>query len=160
MMTITLPIDAAEEASYTTSARERGMDVAAFVLSLLRRFAAEQRAQSSSTPSQADDDAAADAPLKSIFDMPPEEVRAEVDAALQEARRREEAARGGDLSMEGQPLPVTQTRKGDLLEVVHRLQAQAQASGLGEMTLEEINEEIAAARRERREREARQMEAA
>ena len=141
MMTITLPIDAAEAASYTTSARERGMDVAAFVLSVLRRFSEEQRAQSCGTPSQAAGDAA-------------EAGEAEIYALAAEMREYEGAvARGEEIPEEVQRRMQPQPGAGAaLVRAMHQMQERAALAGASEMTLEEINAEIAAARRERRAR--------
>ena len=97
--------------------------------------------------------------LPSIFDMPPEQVQAEVEAAMQAMRQWEEAARNGDLSHEGSSLPVTKTRPGDMTKVLRLLQEQAKANGMADMTMEEIDAEIAAVRRERRLRKERQQRA-
>lgn len=106
MTTITLSIDDAQAAAYTASARARGMSLAALVLSLLKKDAAEQQL--------APLDAPTDAPL--------------IDAMLQK------------------PLdPVA--RKG--LLALREMGKSAQEAGIADMTLEEINAEIAAARYER-----------
>ena len=143
MMTITLPIDAAEAASYTASARERGMDVAAFVLSVLRRFSEEQRAQSCGAPSQAADDAA-------------EAGEAEVRALVEELRQyRQAVERGEEIPEEvkRRMRPNPEAREG-FARALRDIQEYAVQTGLSEMTDEEINAEIAAARRERRARAA------
>ena len=142
MTTITLPITAAQEAAFTASARERGLDLGAYVLSLLLKNEAERRVQPRSVPSQTDDDAA-------------EAGKAEIYALAAEMREYESAAARGeaipeDVKCRMQPQPGAGAA---LVRAMRQMQEQAARSSVSEMTLDEINAEIAAARQERSQRE-------
>ena len=141
MPTITLPITAAQEAAFTASARERGLDLGAYALSLLLKNEDKRRASPRSVPSQADDDAA-------------EAGEAEIYALAAEMREYEGAvARGEEIPEEVQRRMQPQPGAGAaLVRAMHQMQERAALAGASEMTLEEINAEIAAARRERRAR--------
>lgn len=147
MTTITLPITAAQEAAFTASAREHGLDLGAYVLSLLLKNEAERRVQPRSVPSQADDDAA-------------EAGKAEIYALAAEMREYEGAVARGeaipeDVKRRMQPQPDAGAA---LVRAMRQMQEQAARAGVSEMTLDEINAEIAAARRERGERKLAAMQ--
>ena len=141
MTTITLPITAAQEAAFTASARERGLDLGAYVLSLLLKNEDERRVPPRSVPPQTADDEA-------------EAGKAEIYALAAEMREYESAVARGetipeDVKRRMQPQPGAGAA---LVRAMHQMQERAARAGASEMTLEEINAEIAAARRERRER--------
>lgn len=141
MTTITLPITAAQEAAFTATARECGLDLGAYVLSLLLKGEAARRVPPRSAPLQTADDAA-------------EADKAEIYALAAEMREYESAvARGEEIPEEVKLRMQPQPGAGAaLVSAMHQMQERAARAGASEMTLEEINAEIAAARRERRER--------
>ena len=143
MPTITLPITAAQEAAFTASARELGLDLGAYVLSLLLKNENKRRASPRRAPSQAADDAA-------------EAGEAEVRALVEELRQyRQAVERGEEIPEEvkRRMRPNPEAREG-FARALRDIQEYAVQTGLSEMTDEEINAEIAAARRERRARAA------
>lgn len=155
-MTAALTLDAAL-APYSTAAQKAGMPLPAFLLALAKETGVLQafaRLAGAEKPAPAGEQE-----LPSIFDMPPEQVQAEVEAAMQAMRQWDEAARSGDLSNQGRSLPVTRTRPGDLTKLLRIMHEEAKASGMADMTMEEIDAEIAAVRRERRLRKERQQQA-
>ena len=142
MPTITLPITAAQEAAFTASARELGLDLGAYVLSLLLKNENKRRASPRSAPSQADDAA--------------EAGEAEVRALVEELRQyRQAVERGEEIPEEvkRRMRPNPEAREG-FARALRDIQEYAVQTGLSEITDEEINAEIAAARRERRARAA------
>ena len=137
MPTITLPITVAQEAAFTASARECGLDLGAYVLSLLLKNENKRRGKRAPV-------SAAEAKAK-----------AEVYARLDELREYERAMTAGEevpkeAKQKMQPQPGALKR---LAQSVQQIRDEVARSGLPEMTPDEIDAEIAAARRERHERE-------
>ena len=147
----TITIDDALADAGAAYARQSGMNLSALLESLLQEKLAALRAPfklADSTPRAS----------KSVFDMTPEEINAELGSAMRQMREYERAAANGENVPATLRLNITRSPSDgdDLLRLLHEIGEQAKANGTSEMTLEEINAEIAAARRERRERRERE----
>ncbi len=142
MSTITLPLDDALEQSYAALAEQAGVDLHALLASLIADASAVRQtlgrlvkggavasATDDSPPLQKDDDEAA-----------------EINRLKEEVLAHARAVSSG----EKQPQPGALER---LARSVQAIWDSVEQSEQPEMTMDEINAEIAAARRERRERE-------
>ena len=141
MSTITLPLDDALEQSYAALAEQAGVDLHALLASLIADASAVRQTLGRLVKGGAAASATDSPPLQKDDDE-----AAEINRLKEEVLAHARAVSSG----EKQPQPGALER---LARSVQAIWDSVEQSGQPEMTMDEINAEIAAARRERRERE-------
>ncbi|MBQ6655981.1 MAG: hypothetical protein IJM64_01700 [Ottowia sp.] len=138
MSTITLPLDDALEQSYAALAEQAGVDLHALLASLIADASAVRQTLGRLVKGGGANQNSVEASL------------AEIEREMQE---REQAFARGENVPQLAPLSCAQKGfdAGEFRRIWQEVSDSAKASGASEMTLDEINAEIAAARREMRE---------
>lgn len=138
MSTITLPLDDALEQSYAALAEQAGVDLHALLASLIADASAVRQTLGRLVKGGGANQNSVEASL------------AEIEREMQE---REQAFACGENAPQFAPLSCARKGfdAGEFRRIWQEVSDSAKASGASEMTLDEINAEIAAARREMRE---------